>query len=285
MNPSYSPIRPHHNPTHYPNHHNIGGNYHPNGPRQSYHQEHAVYGGYQHHPQNYYYSNPYESHFMQPMHENPIDSYMDTHDESLSSMLCNDPAKNYNKHKQMANSGYVDPNNMRKQHNQHPYGYANYEQDNEEEIYHDYKRNPMMKIQPEMLRPSANHGKPLGGINMNPGDLDLKASDPKRITGALRYSRPDPNPRKLSGNIKEKYHVLNYKGKMDNYMDDEDNDDGDDFGEGKGRSTRGLRILSLKVKEIVTQKKRTSYKEVAESLTYELRQKMTARSVKEEVKN
>ena len=67
-------------------------------------------------------------------------------------------------------------------------------------------------------------------------------------------------------------------------MDEDDDDGGEDFGEGKGRSTRGLRILSLKVKEIVSQKKRTSYKEVADSLTYELRQKMTARSVKEEVR-
>ena len=67
-------------------------------------------------------------------------------------------------------------------------------------------------------------------------------------------------------------------------MDDGDDEDGDDaFGEGKGRSTRGLRVLSLKVKEIVSQKKRTSYKEVAESLTFELRQKMSARSSKEEV--
>lgn len=71
---------------------------------------------------------------------------------------------------------------------------------------------------------------------------------------------------------------------MDPYFDDEDDDGGDDaFGEGKGRSTRGLRVLSLKVKEIVSQKKRTSYKDVAETLTNELRQKMTSKSTKEEV--
>ena len=68
---------------------------------------------------------------------------------------------------------------------------------------------------------------------------------------------------------------------MDVFGDDGDNDaeDGDD----KGRSTRGLRVLSLKVKEIVTQKKRTSYKEVAESLTHELRQKTNGKPMKEEV--
>jgi len=42
----------------------------------------------------------------------------------------------------------------------------------------------------------------------------------------------------------------------------------------KGRSSRGLRALSLKVKDIVSEKKRTSYKEVAECLIDELGQKM-----------
>lgn len=46
------------------------------------------------------------------------------------------------------------------------------------------------------------------------------------------------------------------------YDDEEDKDDPD----GKNRSSRGLRVLSLKVKDIVCEKKRTSYKEVAESL-------------------
>lgn len=271
MNPSYSPLRlQHHNQSHY--NPNLGGNFNPNSARQ-YHQEHALYGGY-HHPQNYYYPNPYEPHFMQPLHESAIDTYhhhhadlMDSHgDDPLSVLLSNDPAKQY-KPKPMQNAGaYVDPN-MRK----HSYGgYPTYEQDNEEEIFHDYKRQPMIKIQPEMLRNSNNLSKPqMSGINMNPSDLELKSTEPKRLSGAVRYnSRPDPNPMPQE--------------KMESFMED---DDGmDDDAEGKGRSTRGLRILSLKVKDIVTQKKRTSYKEVAESLTYELRQKSTVpKSIKEEV--
>jgi len=276
MNPSYSPLRlTHHNPAHY--NPNLGANFNANAARQPYHQEHAVYGGY-HHPQNYYYQNHYEPHFMQPMHENPIDAYhhhtelLDSHgeDPSLSLMLSNETAKPY-KHKVMQQSAgvYGDPN-MKKQ-QQHQYGYQTYEHDNEEDIFYDKK--PMIRIQPEMLRNSANlAGKhQLNGINMNPNELELKSTEPKRISGAIRFnSRPDPNPRRLPTE------------KMESYMEDDDNMD-DDM-EGKGRSTRGLRILSLKVKEIVTQKKRTSYKEVAESLTYELRSKSTApRSAKEEV--
>jgi hypothetical protein len=56
----------------------------------------------------------------------------------------------------------------------------------------------------------------------------------------------------------------------DIYLDDDKDDDGD----GKNRSSRGLRVLSLKVKDIVNEKKRTSYKEVAETLIKELNKKM-----------
>lgn len=70
---------------------------------------------------------------------------------------------------------------------------------------------------------------------------------------------------------------------IESYFDDDDGNDDFD-GDSKGRSTRGLRVLSLKVKEIVGQKKRTSYKEVAETLTIELRQKTGGtRSAKEDV--
>lgn len=36
-----------------------------------------------------------------------------------------------------------------------------------------------------------------------------------------------------------------------------------------GRNSRGLRVLSIKVRDIVFQKKKTSYKEVAEALIEE----------------
>jgi hypothetical protein len=58
-------------------------------------------------------------------------------------------------------------------------------------------------------------------------------------------------------------------GKYNKFSDDED--DRDDFdADGKGRSSKGLRVLSLKVKDIVIEKKRTTYKEVATALIKEL---------------
>jgi hypothetical protein len=39
-----------------------------------------------------------------------------------------------------------------------------------------------------------------------------------------------------------------------------------------GRSSRGLRVLSIKVRDIVIQKTKTSYKEVAEALVEEFHQ-------------
>jgi len=47
--------------------------------------------------------------------------------------------------------------------------------------------------------------------------------------------------------------------------EEEDNDDGD----AKQRSSRGLRVLSVKVRDIVIEKQTTSYKEVADCLIEE----------------
>lgn len=47
----------------------------------------------------------------------------------------------------------------------------------------------------------------------------------------------------------------------------------------KNRSSRGLRVLSLKVKDIVSEKKRTTYKDVAETLIHELNDKMKADTI------
>ncbi len=60
------------------------------------------------------------------------------------------------------------------------------------------------------------------------------------------------------------------------HEDDDDDDDGDGAG-GKNRSSRGLRVLSMKVKDIVCEKKKTSYKEVAETLIHELCFKLKAK--------
>ena len=51
--------------------------------------------------------------------------------------------------------------------------------------------------------------------------------------------------------------------------DDED----DEYLDAKHRSSRGLRVLSVKVKDIVAEKKKTTYKEVADDLIYEFLEK------------
>jgi len=48
-------------------------------------------------------------------------------------------------------------------------------------------------------------------------------------------------------------------------MFDDEEDDGED-GDAKQRSSRGLRVLSVKVRDIVIEKQTTSYKEVADCL-------------------
>lgn len=65
---------------------------------------------------------------------------------------------------------------------------------------------------------------------------------------------------------------------------DSDDDQDDTFGDSKNRSSRGLRVLSLKVRDIVSKKKKTSYKEVAEALLQDLSQKMKGKSQAEIVK-
>lgn len=62
----------------------------------------------------------------------------------------------------------------------------------------------------------------------------------------------------------------------DNSGSDDDKDDA--FGDSKNRSSRGLRVLSLRVREIVSKKKKTSYKEVAEALLQDLAQKLKGKS-------
>ena len=54
-------------------------------------------------------------------------------------------------------------------------------------------------------------------------------------------------------------------------MNDNENDDG--FPDTKHRSSRGLRVLSVKVKDIVNEKQNTSYKEVADCLIAEFNMK------------
>jgi len=60
---------------------------------------------------------------------------------------------------------------------------------------------------------------------------------------------------------------------------DDEKEDG--FGESKNRSSRGLRVLSLKVRDIVSKRKKTSYKEVADALLQDLSQKLKGKSQSE----
>ena len=52
----------------------------------------------------------------------------------------------------------------------------------------------------------------------------------------------------------------------------------DPYFEFKGRSSRGLRVLSIRVKDVVAMKEKTSYKEVADFLTAEVAQRLKASS-------
>lgn len=61
-----------------------------------------------------------------------------------------------------------------------------------------------------------------------------------------------------------------------NIFDDEDEDDNED-GDAKQRSSRGLRVLSVKVRDIVIEKQNTSYKEVADCLIDEFNMKYRAK--------
>lgn len=50
----------------------------------------------------------------------------------------------------------------------------------------------------------------------------------------------------------------------------------DPYNDLKGRSSRGLRVLSLRVKDVVRMKEKTSYKDVADFLTQEVSQRLKA---------
>ena len=58
------------------------------------------------------------------------------------------------------------------------------------------------------------------------------------------------------------------------FVGKDDDDDGDDGPGSEHRSSRGLRVLSVKVKDIVGEKKKTSYKEVADDLIAEFSNKL-----------
>lgn len=54
-------------------------------------------------------------------------------------------------------------------------------------------------------------------------------------------------------------------------------EDDTDFLDTKNRSSRGLRVLSVKVKDVVADKRKTSYKEVADDLIQEFNMKYKTR--------
>jgi len=83
-------------------------------------------------------------------------------------------------------------------------------------------------------------------------------------------------PRRTTRTSKPLFNKSTYANDEDESGSDDDKDDA--FGgDGKSRSSRGLRVLSLKVRDIVSKKKKTSYKEVADALLDDLKQKMKGR--------
>jgi len=284
--PSYSPIgRSHHSAPHF--NHNVSQNLGYEGMRegmrqqQPYQQDHARYGNY--HPQTYHYQNQYDPHMMQQSYDSGLDYYyqgqdmMDSHnDDPLSLMWSDESAKTMKMKNMSMNGGYNGDHNVKpKMHS----GYGAPEQDRDVDRYHDMKGGQVVKMQ-EMTR------LPMRKVSdqfKETHTLGSKTIDMKTSGGVMKSNyRPSSPERRPTGKFSK---VLLNLIKLDSYLDDDDGDGDDGYGDGKGRSTRGLRVLSLKVKEIVSQKKRTSYKEVAETLTYELRQKMASKSAKEEVKN
>jgi hypothetical protein len=261
-NPSYSPI----NQAHYHASHfnpSLNGNFPYSGAKQQpYQQEHPGFSGY--HAPNYYYSNHYDPH---AGHENGIDYYhrnqdvVDTHnDDPLSVMWSNEAAKTM-QYKNVAGNGVYNSSAMK---SKLASGFGAYEQDGQDEMY--AKRSQMIKLQ-ELSR-APGQVVSLNGLSKAHNAMEMNLGN-KAISVNVRYDKP----------------VHKASVGKDSFDEDDNGDDDGYDGEGKGRSTRGLRVLSLKVKEIVAQKKRTTYKEVAETLTFELRQKLNARSAKEETKD
>jgi len=98
----------------------------------------------------------------------------------------------------------------------------------------------------------------------------------EKATKAAPESANSLGPRRTNRTTKPLYPVSAIKDDEDESGSDDEKDDA--FGDAKNRSSRGLRVLSLKVRDIVTKKKKTSYKEVAEALLQDLAQKLKGKS-------
>jgi len=120
------------------------------------------------------------------------------------------------------------------------------------------KKSPMYKIEQDFEKVS---NKTLG-IQI---DRATKAI-PETVTSG---------PRRTTRNVKPVF-----KASMANEDDESGSEDDKDdtYGDSKNRSSRGLRVLSLKVRDIVSRKKKTSYKEVADALLKDLSQKFKGKS-------
>jgi len=96
---------------------------------------------------------------------------------------------------------------------------------------------------------------------------------------AKGQSQPDSagiGPRRTNRVTKPLYNTTTLINEEEESGSDDDKDES--FGDAKNRSSRGLRVLSLKVRDIVSKKKKTSYKEVAEALLQDLSQKLKGKS-------
>ena len=111
----------------------------------------------------------------------------------------------------------------------------------------------------------------VGGLpSLNPLSHANRTSSARTPVSEKTYSKKNTWEAPSRSNIFFCYCVMSLE-ISDSFQDD---DDKFDPNSDKARSSRGLRVLSLKVKDIVSEKKRTSYKEVAECLIDELGQKM-----------
>lgn len=195
--------------------------------------------------------NPYAQNIYDMPYQTDI---LDTHpNNALSMMWSNDTAKAVNKQGMMTNEFMQQPSQ-----NPSDKRFSSAHQD------HEPLRKTSLKIEQDFEKVS---NKTLG-LQMGRA---VKA-DPEPSAYGLRRTSRIHKPVQTNANM------VTDDGD-DSAGSDDDKDD--TFGDSKNRSSRGLRVLSLRVRDIVSKKKKTSYKEVAEALLQDLSQKLKGKSQSE----
>jgi hypothetical protein len=196
-----------------------------------------------------------------------VDSYVD---EPLTLMWSNEASKPYKQQRNLADEPY---HSVKKKFNGGGFGFTKYEEFDNELSREDM--NPFVKMESDLSRifPKKIEAEPSSNSQIIPL-MEVERPHKTRSQGSFQKVRHSPPKYSPERGIE----WLNW---IDNLLDDDKDDD--DLADPKNRSSRGLRVLSLKVKDIVNEKKKTSYKEVAETLIKELNKKLKAQSQSQSV--